>query len=301
MGLPTKYAFLPEEYYKASAYKEMYGESPTLKQLEAAYDSLPYANEAISQVGVVYEKEYYNQAGTTGYIDSFYIVDEQDYIAFSKQIGESHPTAGNNYYYYGNASDGAMYDSTYPYVYEFCYTLIHSADPEKTEEWLSSEFADLQSENEYYKAIVTPDTMLEKSIDDSAESIISGVITMVVILVLMCLCMYFIMRSSLMSRIKEVGIYRAIGVSKRNLAFKFFVEAIVLTTLTVFVGYIIVSGFLCLCIEKSSLVKEIFYYPLWLAGLDLVILYAISILFGVLPVLSLLRKSPSEILAKYDI
>ena len=297
----AKYVFLPEEYYKAYVYKEMYGEYPTLKQLAEVYDSLPYSHEAIRQEVEAYEKEYYDQEGNKGYADSFYIVDEQDYIAFSKQIGESHPTVENNYYYYGKMSEDVMYDSTYPYVYNFCYTLIHSADPEKTEAWLSSELGDLQAENEYYKAIVTPDTMLEKSIGDSAEDIISGIITMVVILALMCLCMYFIMRSSLMSRIKEVGIYRAIGVSKGNLVFKFFIEAIVLTTLTVFVGYIIVSGFLCLCIEKSTLVKEVFYYPLWLAGLDLIILYAISILFGVLPVLSLIRKTPSEILAKYDI
>ena len=124
---------------------------------------------------------------------------------------------------------------------------------------------------------------------------------MAVILVLMSVCMYFIMRSSLMNRIKEVGIYRAIGVSKKNLVFKFFIEAIVLTTLTVLIGYILTSGFLFLCLGMSSMIAEIFYYPVWLAGAVLAILYAISLFFGTLPILSLLRKTPSEILAKYDI
>ena len=51
----------------------------------------------------------------------------------------------------------------------------------------------------------------------------------------------------------------------------------------------------------SSMIAEIFYYPIWLAGAVLAVLYAISLLFGTLPILSLLRKTPSEILARYDI
>ena len=149
--------------------------------------------------------------------------------------------------------------------------------------------------------MVTPDSIFEGIIQDKTEDIITSLITMAIVLVLMSLCMYFIMRSSLMNRIKEVGIYRAIGVSKKNLVFKFFIEAIVLTTLTVFVGFLLTSGFLFVCLGMSSLVAELFYYPLWLAGADLIILYVISLFFGTLPILSLLRKTPSEILAKYDI
>ena len=137
--------------------------------------------------------------------------------------------------------------------------------------------------------------------ENQTEEIITSLITMAVIFVLMSVCMYFIMRSSLMNRIKEVGIYRAIGVSKKNLVFKFFIEAIVLTTLTVFVGYLLTSAFLFLALGMSSLVADLFYYPLWLAGADLILLYVISLFFGTLPILSLLRKTPSEILAKYDI
>ena len=113
--------------------------------------------------------------------------------------------------------------------------------------------------------------------------------------------MYFIMRSSLMSRIKEVGIYRAIGVSKKNIIFKFFIEALVLTTFTVFIGYIGTSLFVSLALGMSTLVEQIFYYPLWLAGIVFLILYAVCTLCGILPIFSLLRKTPSEILAKYDI
>ena len=151
------------------------------------------------------------------------------------------------------------------------------------------------------KTIVTPDSLFDTIIEQKTEQIVTSLITMAVILVLMSVCMYFIMRSSLMNRIKEVGIYRAIGVSKKNLVFKFFIEAIVLTTLTVLIGYLLTSGFLFLCLGMSSMIAEIFYYPIWLAGAVLAVLYAISLFFGTLPILSLLRKTPSEILAKYDI
>ena len=104
-----------------------------------------------------------------------------------------------------------------------------------------------------------------------------------------------------MNRIKEIGIYRAIGVTKKNLVFKFFIEVTVLTLLTVFIGYIIVSAFLYACLSISPLVEQIFFYPPWLAGIDLLLLFAISLFFGILPILSLLRKTPSEILSKYDI
>ena len=67
------------------------------------------------------------------------------------------------------------------------------------------------------------------------------------------------------------------------------------------IGACLGSLFLFLCLGMSSMIAEIFYYPIWLAGAVLAVLYAISLFFGTLPILSLLRKTPSEILAKYDI
>jgi ABC-type antimicrobial peptide transport system permease subunit len=185
--------------------------------------------------------------------------------------------------------------------YSVVYTVVHSTDPEKTERWLKTALADLKDPTDYHAAILTPDAVFDGLIREQTTSIVTNLFTLSVLLVMMSLCMYFIMRSSLMNRIKEVGIYRAIGVNKRNMIFKFLIEAVVLTTLTVFVGYLLVSGFLALCLGSSTLMTSIFFYPWWYALLILVVLYAISLFFGVLPILSLLRRTPSEILAKYDI
>ena len=129
----------------------------------------------------------------------------------------------------------------------------------------------------------------------------AGLISMAVMLVIMSVCMYFIMRSSLMIRIKEVGIYRAIGVSKKNMIYKCLVESAVLATLTVFLGYLCTSVFIFAVSGSSGTVMQIFFYPWWMALAVLVVLGALSLFFGVLPIMLLLRKTPSEILAKYDI
>lgn len=280
----AKYCFLPEEYYKATVYKELYGSYPTKEQLNQIYDSLPWCREELDQIVGAYEEEFISYSI---FQNNLYLVNENEYVAFSKQIGTSHPTAVE-----------PQMDEYYTHMR---YTLVHSSDPDKTEAWLDNNFADLQDPDEYSPAIIKPNDVFKSIIAENAEGVIASIIVMVVIIVLMSLCMYLIMRSSLMNRIKEIGIYRAIGVSRKNLVFKFFIEAIVLTSLTVLVGFIVTSSFLFLCSGMSSLVKEVFYYPAWLAGADLLILYAISLFFGTLPILSLLRKTPSEILAKYDI
>lgn len=104
-----------------------------------------------------------------------------------------------------------------------------------------------------------------------------------------------------MGRIKEIGIYRAIGVSKKNLIFKFLIESLVLTSLTVFVGYLLSSLFVGMCLGLSPLLEMVFFYPLWFALVILALLYGLCILCGIIPIAMLLRKTPSEILSKYDI
>ena len=83
---------------------------------------------------------------------------------------------------------------------------------------LFDEFGDITTPYEYMPTILTPDGIFDNIIQENRIAIITGLITLAVILAIMSVCMYFIMRSSLMNRIKEIGIYRAIGVSKRNMS-----------------------------------------------------------------------------------
>ncbi|MBE7088056.1 MAG: ABC transporter ATP-binding protein/permease [Clostridiales bacterium] len=207
-----------------------------------------------------------------------YVINDQDYITVSKL--------------YSDDTHGAI-----SLGYGEQYILVHSTNPAVTEAFLLNSLG----ESRFETAVITPSTLREYSLVDYASLITVNATSLIIILAVMSLCMYFIMRSSLMVRIKEVGVYRAIGVCKRNIIFRFLVEAAVLTTLTVFIGYLISSVFLFVCLGGGSLVGQILYYPVWIAIAVLVFLYAICLICGILPVLTLLSKTPSQILAKYDI
>ncbi|MBR2722231.1 MAG: ABC transporter ATP-binding protein/permease [Clostridia bacterium] len=304
----AKWAYLPGDYYLAHAYAEQYGRYPTPDELSAVKDEFYYWDVDLKEQYYAYEEEFYRTPRPEGVYLNTYLLSDADYIATSKQIGNTHPSAMEG------SGEGISYETekvavdpsaeALPDVYSFSrmqFTVIHSNDPDKTATWLEREFAGLEVPYGAFAALTTPDGIFEQILEENLKEIVASLITMGVVLVLMSVCMYFIMRSSLMNRIKEVGIYRAIGVSKKNLVFKFLIEAAVLTTLTVLIGYLLTSAFLFTVMGMTSIMEGIFYYPAWLAGAVLVTLYAVSLFFGILPILSLLRKTPSEILAKYDI
>ena len=210
----------------------------------------------------------------------------------------------DRYKYFGASSDFIGQPSGY--FYDNYYTLVYSNNVEKTKSFLSDNFSDVQIEevsyyNSDYKIIYTPELMRENVYDASRESIITNLVTLGIFAILLSVCMYFIMHSMMISRIKEIGIYRAIGVTKKNLIFKFWIEVLVLTTLTILIGYLIASGLIGVWTIKAAAIKDVLYYPLWIALIVIVFLYGISSLCGLIPILMLLRRTPSEILSKYDI
>ncbi|MBQ9098658.1 MAG: macrolide ABC transporter ATP-binding protein/permease [Clostridia bacterium] len=284
--------YYPRPLELQSAYRGVYME-PALALLEK--DREAYRAE--------FEESTLRNASFDEIFSRGYCVSDADYIMLSKQYGETHASARS----YASTKEKQAYNPDYGFYEEQLlyaevkeYTLLHSVDAKTTEKWLEQTFGNRKTGVER-RYVVTPDDMFDQIIEREREDILLGLVTMGVVLAILCLCMYFIMRSALLNRIKEVGIYRAIGVSKKNLIFKFMIEAVVLTTLTVLIGYLLVSGFLWVCLGISPLVSQVIFYPWWMGVLLLVLLYGLCVLFGVLPILLLLCKRPSQILAKYDI
>ncbi len=299
-----------DDVYYAWAYESLYGSEPTDAQLNTAKKSLPDYHSAIASARSTYEAEYSRTASNRGIYTDTYLVSTEDYIAISRKNGKTDACAsafGDMTQGVEKAASAEIYDMSAEDVIvesstgSHVYTVVHSSDPAATAAWLENTLAGASTGVPYLPALLTPNDIFDRLMSDIAEGIIISLITLGAVLILMCLCMYFIMRSSLMNRIKEVGIYRAIGVSKKNLIFKFFVEALVLTTLTVLGGYLLSAIFIALCLGLSSLVSMIFFFPLWYALIVLAVLYAMCLICGTLPILTLLRRTPSEILAKYDI
>ena len=300
MNIPeAKYTFADESYYPALKYRELKGRFPTVTELEAAIDSLPSLSDKLSELYYEYESIFYMSSGKDRvYIDShMYFVSPEDHVRISERYGESHRSVMQGYTYVYDTSekhDVMVYQPT-------VYTLIHSNNIRETEEYLLSNFSDIEPLFDGFDTIITPTVMFRMIISESLESIISSLIVMAVVAVLMSVCMYFIMRSSLMSRIKEVGIYRAIGVSRKNLTFRFAIESLVLSSLTVFTGFFLSCAFIFVCKALAPSISTVFFFPLWYALILFALIAVLVVICGTLPMLMLLRKTPAQILAKYDI
>jgi energy-coupling factor transporter ATP-binding protein EcfA2/ABC-type antimicrobial peptide transport system permease subunit len=134
-----------------------------------------------------------------------------------------------------------------------------------------------------------------------AEVIIRTSITAGVLIGISMIGFYFVIRSSLISRIYEVSVYRALGVKKNDIFVSFLLEIFVLTTFSTLIGYVIASFGL----NKLSqgFIGEYNYFTVntltFIVGL--VLTYVINILAGMFPITMLLRKTPAQIMTQYDI
>lgn len=268
------------EFAKAERYKSINGRYPTKAEYEEIKDSIPEVDwSVLDQYYNLYSREF-DLAHKPSLYSRTCLVSEDDYIKISKSHGVT----------------DSMFDEGRDY---FVYTQIHSSNPALTEAFLNEKFGG--REIEYYQNIITPSDVLATVISFEEEGLIGSLVALAATLIIMSVCMYFIMRSSLMSRIKEIGIYRAIGVSRKNIVFRFTVEAAMLASTTVLFGYLLSSIFIGLLEYISPNASEIFFYPAWYSLLVLAVLCLLTVICGILPVLTLIRKTPSEILAKYDV
>ncbi|MDY0075165.1 MAG: ABC transporter ATP-binding protein/permease [Acholeplasmataceae bacterium] len=140
---------------------------------------------------------------------------------------------------------------------------------------------------------------------DFAESAVELRLTMSVIALVVIgfalLGFYFVMHSSMVSRIYELAVYRALGMKKTELMISFFIEVLIISTITSLIGYAFASYALLLANDTVlGMFRMFLVTPLSvLAGI--VILYLVNLIGGMLPILLLLRKTPAQILAQYDI
>ncbi len=191
-----------------------------------------------------------------------------------------------NHYYSSNAQQGDQENTT---------RLALHASPAHMDTLLGA----CASLSESY--VITPSQQYEAHERSVKGELTLSAVLMLVVGGLMALCLYFMMRSTLMNSIKEIGTYRAIGVSSHNIVFQYLVEALVLFFLTIFIGYALASGILWWLLGTVNLLSTILYYPVGLGIVTFLVLLLLSCLCGVLPVALLLRKTPAQILSKYDI
>lgn len=175
------------------------------------------------------------------------------------------------------------------------YVYVYSTNPESTLDYLNNN--GFVAYNVYQRTYETATENMQRST--------AGQITFAIVLVSgLVVYMYFMMRTSLLERIKEVGIYRCLGATKNDIYKMFIGEIIIFTSLTAIPGYLITSITLFQLQEAMGILAGLITLfnltlPLFIFGF--VLLYIVNIIFGLLPTIQLLWKTPSEIMSKFDI
>ena len=132
------------------------------------------------------------------------------------------------------------------------------------------------------------------------NNIKTSIISSIVILVISLIEILFMIRSSFLSRIKEVGIYRAIGVKKTDIYMMFSGEILAITTLCCVPG-ILLCTYILNILNSISYISGMFKINLFIVLLSIITVYVFNLVIGLLPVYNTLRKRPAEILARTDI
>ena len=137
-------------------------------------------------------------------------------------------------------------------------------------------------------------------IKEQKESIISSIIFAGVILAISLIEIYLMIRSSFLSRIKEIGVLRAIGVKKKDIYRMFLGEIISITTIASLPGLALMTYILSQ-ISKISYVSRMFIVNFTTIGISALIIYLFNIIVGLAPLYKVLRKTPAQILARHDV
>lgn len=112
---------------------------------------------------------------------------------------------------------------------------------------------------------------------------------------------YFVIRSSMISRIYEIGVYRSLGVTKKDLIKIFVIEAVIITTISSAIGFFGTNYILHLIQSNIREAIDIFKLRFVSVSLGLLFIYIINIISALIPITLLLRKTPAEINVKYDL
>lgn len=137
-------------------------------------------------------------------------------------------------------------------------------------------------------------------IENKKEEIKSALIFAGVILAISLIEIYLMIRSSFLSRIKEIGVLRAIGVKKKDIYRMFLGEIISITTIASLPGLSLMTYILSQ-ISKIPYISRMFIVNFTTIGISVLLIYLFNIIVGLAPLYKVLRKTPAQILARHDV
>ena len=137
-------------------------------------------------------------------------------------------------------------------------------------------------------------------IEEQKESRRGSIIFAAVILAISLIEIYLMTRSSFLSRIKEVGVLRAIGVKKSDIYRMFLGEILAITTCASMSGILLMT-YILNTISKVPYVGKMYVVNGVTIGISVLLVYGFNIIVGLMPLYGVLRKRPAQILARHDV
>ncbi len=198
--------------------------------------------------------------------------------------------------YYDSADDiNSYFVNTNTNKYELIETsknmIIYATDKDKT-------INDFKKLDKRIVDVYTTDK--DSYMKEHKESMTSSLIVAAIMLGISLVEIILMTRSSFLSRIKEVGIYRAIGVKKSDIYKMFMGEAFAITSLTSVPGVLFMSYCISVISDINYIGKN--YVMNWgVVLLCMIILYVFNIVISLIPVFNTMRKTPAAILARHDL
>lgn len=158
-----------------------------------------------------------------------------------------------------------------------------------------------QFQNEYHLNIIDRYEKDKQTYINSKKDETKSAVTFAgVILAISLIEIYLMIRSSFLSRIKEVGVLRAIGVKKKDIYRMFVGEIISITTIASMPGIALMTYILSQ-VSKIPYVDRMFIINFNTVGISVLLVYIFNIIVGLLPLVKVLRKTPAKILARHDV
>ncbi len=139
-----------------------------------------------------------------------------------------------------------------------------------------------------------------KYLNDRYDRVVNSLIVSGIIIAISLVEILLMIRSSFLSRIKEVGIYRAIGVKKTDIYKMFSGEIIAISTIASIPGILFMS-YVLNAITQVPYVAKLFIVNPYTIILSITIVFIFNLVVGLLPVYRTIRKTPAQILSRFDV
>ena len=147
------------------------------------------------------------------------------------------------------------------------------------------------------------ENIYENNLDNYNQSKYINLTIEIILIIICAIYLIFTMKSKMLQDIYEIGVRRELGQKRISIILNYILKSFVTLTLTIIIGYILstlIYIFIALRVNSFGGNIPVLYNSLS-TYLIILIIYVMGIIFGIIPVLLLLKHTPAEIVKKYDI